>query len=210
MYTTFFWDLDGTLYDTYPQMVRAFAETLEQLQIPADRAHIYRLMRQDSLGVAFDWYAARFAVTRVQLEARYYPLEKQLQQPQLFAGVREVLTAVVAAGGRNFLLTHRNDRSLTFMHHDGIMGLFTDYVTADQPFPRKPDPTSLNYLIDRNRVQRSGAVMIGDRNLDVEAGHRAQIDGILFDPDQLIQATSHPESRIEKMTTLLEMIKSGE
>lgn len=207
MYTTFFWDLDGTLYDTYPKMVLSFAKTLTHFEIPVEKHHIYQLMRQESLGVAFDQYAREYHIQRLALEAIYYPLEKQLQHPQLFKGVREVLQTIVSRGGTNYLLTHRNGSSLTFMDHDEITNLFTDFVTAENPFPRKPDPTSLNYLLDRHQVDRQDAVMVGDRNLDIEAGHNAGIAGVLFDPDDLIHRTVQPEQSIHQMSELLPLIK---
>ncbi|WP_461239572.1 HAD-IA family hydrolase [Paucilactobacillus sp. N302-9] len=208
MYKEFFWDLDGTLYNTYPQMVTAFLQTLHEVDVEMRQQAIYEIMRQQSLGAAFDHVEQQFGVARTKLEKIYYPLEHTLQHPQLFAGVKEVLEKVVAVGGHNFLLTHRDDSSLTFMKNDGITSLFKDFVTAAQPFPRKPDRTSLNYLIERNQVNRHEAVMIGDRNLDVDAGHNAQIAGILFDPDHLITATSQPEQTIRTMTSLLNFITS--
>lgn len=208
MYTNFFWDLDGTLYDTYPKMVESFVQTLKHFDIPADRDRVYQIMRQDSLGKAFDDYERESEIQRTRLEAIYYPLEKQLQHPQLFNGVRKVLEMVVESGGANFLLTHRNGSSLEFMDHDQITGLFTDFVTAEQPFPRKPDPTSLNFLIDKHQINRQDAVMVGDRNLDIEAGHNAKIAAVMFDPDDMIQVTSHPEQQVSRFTDLLPLIET--
>lgn len=207
MYHDFFWDLDGTLYDTYPKMVQAFLETLQHFGESVDGQNVYEIMRQESLGAAFDFYAVKFDLKRDDLADFYYPREKQIQQPQLFTGVQEVLEQVTLKGGRNFLLTHRNEQSLVFMENDGVKDLFSDFVTAAQPFPRKPDPTSLNYLIDGNQVERSTAVMVGDRNLDIDAGHNARIAGILFDPDDLIEVTSNPDQTIQDMTEIIPLIK---
>lgn len=203
MYQTYFWDLDGTLYDTYPQMVNAFAQTLTHFQVEPNKNAIYKIMRQDSLGVAFDQYVKQDKLQRSDLEAVYYPLEKKLQLPQLFEGVRNALQQVVQNGGQNYLLTHRNNSAMEFITQDGIKSLFTDFITAEQPFPRKPNPTSLNYLIDKHKVDRETAVMVGDRNLDIDAGHNAGIAGILFDPDDLIEVTSNPEIKIHSITEIL-------
>lgn len=202
MYQAYFWDLDGTLYDTYPQMVNAFAQTLFHFQITPNKTTIYTIMRQTSLGKAFDYYAEQHNLNRSELEQIYYPLEQRLQKPKLFDGVRSILQLVVQNDGQNYLLTHRDRSAMKFIEHDGIRSLFTDFITSEQPFPRKPDPTSLNYLIDQHQVDRSKAVMVGDRNLDVQAGHNAGIDGILFDPDDLITITETPEHKIHTMQEL--------
>ena len=44
-------------------------------------------------------------------------------------------------------------------------------MTADDGFPRKPDPASMLYLKDKYAIE-SGLV-IGDRPIDIEAGQRA-------------------------------------
>lgn len=44
--------------------------------------------------------------------------------------------------------------------------------------------------------------MIGDRNLDISAAHNAGIQGILFDPDNLIQVNSQPERKINNLSEL--------
>ena len=35
-YKNYFWDFDGTLYNSYPGMVRAFVETLKTQEIELD------------------------------------------------------------------------------------------------------------------------------------------------------------------------------
>lgn len=202
MYQSYFWDLDGTLYDTYPQMVNAFAQTLIHFHVTSNKAAIYAIMRQTSLGKAFDYYAEQNNLDRAELEKIYYPLEQRLQDPKLFNGVQSVLQQVVLNGGQNYLLTHRDSSAMKFIERDGIKSLFTDFITSEQPFPRKPDPTSLNYLIDQHNVDRDNAVMVGDRNLDVQAGHNAGIAGVLFDPDDLIEIEDKPERKIHEMTEL--------
>ena len=52
-------------------------------------------------------------------------------------------------------------------------------MTASSGFKRKPDPESMIYLRDKYHI-RSGLV-IGDRAIDVEAGHAAGLDAYLFE-----------------------------
>jgi len=207
MYQNFFWDLDGTLYDTYPQMVESFDQMLVHFKVPSERRRSYEIMRQDTLGNAFAIFAQENDLDVNAMEAIYYPIEKQYTHPAMFAGTKSVLETVVARGGKNYLLTHRNQTALDFMKADGLLNLFSDFVTADDSFPKKPDPTSLNHLIDTNLVSRSDAVMVGDRDMDVNAGHNAEIAGILFDPDDLINPQSNPEYRVHSMLEIGKLIK---
>ena len=60
-----------------------------------------------------------------------------------------------------------------------IKELFTEIVTADNGFKRKPDPESINYL--KEKYQIVSCLVIGDRPLDIEAGQAAGFSTYLFD-----------------------------
>ncbi|WP_178197380.1 HAD-IA family hydrolase [Ligilactobacillus sp. Marseille-Q7487] len=207
-YTDYFWDFDGTLYNTYPQMTKAFVKTLEQVGVVVDKKQAYQMMRQKSLGETFDYYLKKnpqLSFSKSQLRKRYQVIEQNiLLSMQPFAETKEVCRQIVAGGGRNFLLTHRDQSALKLLQRDGLFTLFTDFVTAQNHFARKPNPESLNYLLDKNEVDRSKAVMVGDRKLDVLAGHNAQIAGILFDYDDLLQVDFMCERKIKNLNELLD------
>lgn len=205
-YQQVFWDFDGTLVDTYPGMVKAFGEALVACGVndfEIDSEDIYRAMRQHSLGTAYQRFTAEYQVDRDRLSKIYEQLAAPLlNETVAFPGVAELLATVVASGGRNFLLTHRNRRALdrlTTLHLDQY---FSGYVTKDDDYPRKPDPTSLLALCQQYSVDPPAAIMIGDRNLDVAAGHRARMAGALFDPEHLIVDESQPEIRVTRMADL--------
>ena len=40
-YKNYFWDFDGTLYNSYPGMVRAFVETLKTKEIELDSKEVF-------------------------------------------------------------------------------------------------------------------------------------------------------------------------
>ncbi|WP_252893535.1 HAD hydrolase-like protein [Lentilactobacillus senioris] len=165
MINQLFWDFDGTLFDTYPAMVRAFHLTLMDLnvdEVEIDDHSIYTTMRQQSLGTAFDQYGAEFGLNLDQLKITYYRHEVQeVAGAKPIAGVAEILQQAIDNGGANYLLTHRNDQAKQLLADNGFKNQFVDAVTADMPFPRKPKPDSLNYLIDKHNVDRKAAMMIG-------------------------------------------------
>ncbi|WP_125762803.1 HAD-IA family hydrolase [Levilactobacillus mulengensis] len=205
-YQQLFWDFDGTLVDTYPGMVAAFCDALEACGVnnfELDEDEIYKAMRQHSLGNALQRFTAEFRLNRERL-AKVYQQEAapRLKDAPAFAGVAEVLAANVAAGGRNFLLTHRDHHAMDRLSQLNLAQYFTGAVTADDDYPRKPDPTSLIALSKQYDVQREDALMIGDRNLDVQAGHRAGMAGALFDPEHLIVDESQPEIRVIRYAEL--------
>lgn len=205
-YQTLFWDFDGTLVNTYPGMVTAFGQALVDNGVndfEIDEVAIYKTMRQHSLGTALQRFAAEFSVDRTRL-AQLYQINAapQLDTAQPFAGAAALLQTVVDHGGRNFLLTHRDDGALDRLTALQLRGYFTGAVTAADRYPRKPDPTSLLALSHQYAVAPQTAIMVGDRNLDVQAGHRAGMSGALFDPEHLIVDESHPEVRVTQLAEL--------
>lgn len=200
----FLWDLDGNLLDTYPAMAAAFQRAVANLGGTISQTVAYRLMRQHFVGYAEKKIAADHGWDWHDLRAGYQTYEPIIQAaPAAFDGAQEMLARVKAVGGHNYLMTHRDERALIYLKKAGLADYFDDAVTAAQPFPRKPDPAALNYLLDKHHVDRTHAVMVGDRNLDVDAGHNAGIAGYLFDIDHLINATSHPEVRVTSLKELL-------
>ena len=204
----FLWDLDGTLLDTYPAMVAAFQRATENLGGAISQRETYEIMRQVSVGYAEKQVAKRYGWDWHELRAGYQKYEPILQvAPAAFDGARAVLAQVQACGGHNYLMTHRDQSAMTYLQQAGLADYFTDAVTAAQPFPRKPDPAALNYLLDKHHVDRQLAVMVGDRNLDIDAGHNAGIAGYLLDLDHLIKVTSHPEVQVTTLNDLLPLVK---
>ena len=65
------------------------------------------------------------------------------------------------------MVSHRDRQVLTLIEQTGIAPYFTEIVTADEGFPRKPDPASMLYLKGKYGIQTG--LVIGDRPIDIEA-----------------------------------------
>ena len=89
------------------------------------------------------------------------------------------MAQIIQQGGRNFLISHRDDQVLEILQKTQIDPYFTEVVTATNGFKRKPDPESMLYLKDKYQIE-SGLV-IGDRPIDIEAGQAAGFSCYLFD-----------------------------
>lgn len=202
MYQNYFFDFDGTLYDTYPGMVKAFVEAFALQGIKLSASEVYQVMRENSVREAYRRYTTS-QLNEAKLHADYRNLEERYQvYAKPFSGARELLDRIIANGGQNFLLTHRDKSSLTLLERDGFLQYFTDHSTADDGFKRKPDPEALNFLVAKHGLDPSASVMVGDRTLDIVAGHNAKMAGILFDPDNLIKADVHAEQIVQKLNVI--------
>ncbi|KRN98337.1 P-Ser-HPr phosphatase [Levilactobacillus paucivorans] len=209
-YQHYFWDFDGTLVNTYPGMVRAFSDALVASGVndfEIDTEAIYQAMRQHSVGTAFQRFMAEYQLDEERLRKIYQrSVGEAIANAGVFDGVADLLSAIVAAGGHNYLETHRDKGALDFLGDLGLADYFTDMVTADDHFPRKPDPSGLQSLLTRYDIDPKAAIMIGDRNLDIAAGHRAGMAGAMFDPEHMIVDESQPEVRVTRMAELQEWL----
>lgn len=169
----YIWDFDGTLFNTYPVMLRALKQTIFEHHIHFE-GDIIRFIKEKSIREFADQYG-----TQAFLDD-YHQLEDKLQQtPMYYPEIPTILKSIVKNGGQNFVVSHRDDK--TYHYLGELRPLFTEIITSDNQFARKPNPESLCYLIDRYQLDPNQTAMVGDRPLDILAGQNAGIKTILFD-----------------------------
>ena len=180
----FFWDFDGTLYDTYGRITRACVNALQDTGAAASFDAVYPVVKR-SLDTCFRTFAAPLGVARDAFMAAYHAHSEEEGPESIrpYPGAEEALRAVIAGGGRNYLYTHRGESVFRWLDHDGLTGLFFDRVTSLDGFPAKPAPDALNYLVEKHHLDRAACVMIGDRDIDLDAGKNAGLHCALFDPE---------------------------
>ncbi|MFD1431828.1 HAD hydrolase-like protein [Lacticaseibacillus yichunensis] len=183
------WDLDGTLYDTYPVMMAALHDVLQEAGLTIAPAALLREAKETSVFAIAGRVAPALGTTRDQLLATYHDREKQrLLEAEPYPETAAVLQAIIKAGGNNLLMTHRDDSAWALLAKDDLRELFLGGVTARLQLPRKPDPAAINYLLARHQLNPVVTAMIGDRRLDVLAGQRAGVQTIYFNVDGLNDA----------------------
>lgn len=177
-YENYIWDLGGTLLDNYESSSHAFAATLWEL---AERVVLHEEV-YNALKISTACAVEKFASDIPNFLVEYKRLEAEvLEKPILFDGAQEVLSTIAAAGRKNFMISHRNNQVLTILSAAKIEPYFTEVVTSDNGFPRKPAPVSIQYLLEKYALNPQKTVMIGDRALDIEAGLAAGVATIFFD-----------------------------
>lgn len=178
------WDFDGTLFDTYPALVRAIERALADFDVCVPRECIEVLLR-DTLAGTLDTLAAEHRIQRAALAARteFFAGQNTVRDKPPFPGAIATLQRILAQGGRNFMNTHRDGESLmALLNWYKVDGYFAGVVCKDDGFPRKPDPASFRALLTQYDLPQDVTLAVGDRFLDVQAAHRAGIQAALFDP----------------------------
>ena len=180
MYRHVIWDFDGTLFDTYPSMTKAMQGALEMRGYSEPEEEIYSHLKVTT-GHAKKIYKDKYGLGE-DFDEDFKRIRQEIEVGISFPypGVVELLMDIVAAGGYNYICTHRSVSTYKFLEHHGISHLFRDCVTADDGFALKPNPDSVKYILDKYGIDPADAVMVGDRELDVKAGQNAGICGCAY------------------------------
>ncbi|HFU3985010.1 TPA: HAD-IA family hydrolase [Streptococcus suis] len=186
MTPTFIWDLDGTLLDSYEAILAGIQETYEQYDLPFDREEVRNFILRYSVKDLLVRDADKYGLDSDELNrVRATSLKEKNTQIPLMAGAREILDWTAEKGIQNFVYTHKSDNAFRVLEDLGVRHHFTEILTSDSGFARKPSPEALLFLIEKYGLDKEKTYYIGDRLLDVETAINAgihsinlQIDGV--------------------------------
>jgi HAD superfamily hydrolase (TIGR01549 family) len=172
-------DLDGTLLDSLPQVLRAFAHALEpfgprptmeifaRLGGPPSRVFHTLLDKIEHVPSAIE-----------RLEA-FNRDNDHLIEP--FSGMAATLAQLQAHGVRLAVWTGRDretTRALMRLHR--MEDYFHTVLCGDDLATHKPDPQGLREIIRRLGVDADEVIMVGDADVDVLGGVACAVDTVLI------------------------------
>lgn len=176
------WDLDGTIFDTYPAITYAISRSLNELGHSLALNVIDGLARQ-SIDHCMETLSQRFKLDpnllRAQFTKSYREVSPEKQIP--FPGVREVCGCVHDHGGVNVIVTHRavaSTQKLLAVH--GLTSCFDHIISSEQGYSRKPDPAMVLAVLEKHNLLPDETLMVGDRELDIQSGLAAGVHTCLF------------------------------
>ncbi len=182
-YTDIAWDFDGTLIDTYPNLVRIYIETLNSFGYSAPREEI-SFNLANSMLYAHEVYAERFGVDLNELRERYTKLRASnglcIDEMRAYPGVAETLKAIKESGGRNHLYTNRNQLALQYLEVFNLLQYFDGFVTSENIRKIKPAPDGMYVLFEQFGISPEKMLMVGDRAVDIDAAKAAGADACFY------------------------------
>lgn len=179
--TAFIWDLDGTLLDSYEAILAGIEETYRQFSIPYNKEEVRTFILKYSVQDLLEQVAEERGLDPVKLnQVRAQSLAEKNAQVVLMPGAREVLAWADKQGIQQFVYTHKGDNALTILRDLGLDVYFTEILTSQSGFARKPSPEAATYLIDKYHLNPEQIYYIGDRILDIEFAQNSGIQSINF------------------------------
>lgn len=178
---TVVFDLDGTLVDTAPDLVRALNLTLDLEGLPHVAASAVRQIVGQGARAMIERGAAmsgaRFSAARLDqlTEAFVTYYRADIAASSLpYPGVEETLTLLSDSGAKLAVCTNkRTDLSVQLLRTLDLEARFSAIVGADAVANRKPHPEHFRETVARAGGQVRRSVMIGDTAADVAAAKAA-------------------------------------
>ena len=179
--TAFIWDLDGTLLDSYEAILAGIEETYRQFSLPYNKEEVRNFILKYSVQDLLEQVAKERGLDPVKLnQVRAQSLAEKNAQVVLMPGAREVLAWADKQGIQQFVYTHKGDNALTILRDLGLDVYFTEILTSQSGFARKPSPEAATYLISKHHLNPEQTYYIGDRTLDIEFAQNSGIQSINF------------------------------
>ena len=179
--TAFIWDLDGTLLDSYEAILSGIEETFGQFAIPYDKEQVREFILKYSVQDLLVQVAEeRKLDVEVLNQVRAQSLAEKNAQVVLMPGARDVLAWADQVGIQQFIYTHKGDNAFTILRDLGLESYFTEILTSQSGFARKPSSEAATYLLGKYQLNLEKTYYIGDRTLDVEFAKNSRIQSINF------------------------------
>ena len=167
-------DLDGTLVDAFTTIHRAYCHTLPQFGYPAPSAEQVRR----AVGGGLENAMGRFVPPELVADACRvhvaYTEKIQLEDPTVYPGGRELVTALHARGVRTGVLTNKiGDHARAILAHLGLAPQL-DLILGARDCPwRKPAAEFTAEALRRINAEAATTCLIGDSPFDLATANNA-------------------------------------
>ena len=175
------WDLDGTLLDSYEIIVSSLKETLAELEIEMSEPDILNYVITYSVSAFINYISDKFEKTPEEIKERYSEISgKRNLQIKPIQNAMKILRVASEMGVVNYVYTHKGKSTEEVLVNLGMKDFFSEIVTSQNGFPRKPSPDAIGYLVEKCKLCKENTFYVGDRSIDVECAVNAGVKSILF------------------------------
>ena len=184
--------------DSYEAILSGIEETFAQFAIPYDKEKVREFILKYSVQDLLVQVAEeRKLDVEVLNQVRAQSLAEKNAQVVLMPGAREVLSWADQVGIQQFIYTHKGNNAFTILRDLGLESYFTEILTSQSGFERKPSPEATIYLLDKYQLNPEKTYYIGDRTLDVEFAQNSKIQSINF-----LESTYEGNHRIQGLADI--------
>lgn len=204
------YDLDGTLVDTGEDIVQSVNHMLGQL----DRGSMAREAVIRCIGRGLRVLVASCLKTddseSIEEGMRIYRAHYKthlLDHTVLYPSAKRLLEQF--KDRTQAVLTNKpNPFTQEILRGLGVAGYFVEVIAGNGGYPRKPDPTAVRALMEKNHMAAHDVVMVGDSPIDVETGRNAGVLTVAVthgfgDAAELV--SSAPDAMVRNLDELIDL-----
>ena len=197
----FLWDLDGTLIDSYKVITSSIEIILNNMNIRISYENIRKEVTEHSVGYFLENISSKYKLSLDELTKNSHKLiNSRYLEVEPIKNAKEILEHLTFLGIKNFIYTHKGKSTFDILNNLDMSRYFTEILTIEDGFQRKPNPEAINYLIYKYNMNKNSTYYVGDRKLDIESANNANIKSILFIPkDSYIKPTKKENYIIEDL-----------
>jgi len=173
-------DLDGTLVDSMPMVLRAFAHALAPFRPPMTDHDLFL-----RLGAPPERTFSALLEDATQVESAMRRLvefsTKNWNLIRPFGGMSRLLADLQVEALRLGVWTGRDRKSTECIFREQALQAWIETTVCGDDLPsHKPDPAGLSEILQRLGVSPSEVLFAGDADVDVLAGHRLGVNTVLI------------------------------
>ena len=202
------YDLDGTLVDTWEDIILSIQHMLRQMGVPElPRGEIVHFVGR---GVGHLVASCLKSDDPARIEQgvniyRDFYAQHLLDHARLYPGALRTLEHF--KDRKQAVITNKpNPYSCQILSRLKVEDYFVQIVAGDSEYPRKPDPSSVQAIMRRYRIPPKEALFVGDSAIDVQTGRNAGCATVVVkhrfsDEDEI--ALAAPDRVVQRLDDLI-------
>ena len=167
-------DLDGVIIDSRHQMRMVFRNTLQHHALKTDDALENSFF--SCMGMPLSEIFGKLGLP-AELNGTYKRISRSsLDLAAVFPGMKDVLLSLKERGVSLGVITGKDRaRTLEAINYFSLTRYFSTIVCGDDPFPGKPRPEGLTWVLGQMAVDPQYAALVGDSPLDIACARSAGV-----------------------------------
>ena len=209
MFKNFIWDFDGTLFNTYPAIIKTYCEALKKLNIKENQQTIEHYLRKSTSIKLLEYLQTKYNLDIEKYMEFVNDYENNYcdNSRSPFPHIKQTCKLIMKRNGINYIFTNsKYSYVYLLLQYHNMVDMFEDIQTVENGFNRKPAPGGIIYLINKHNLVKETTIYVGDREIDIEAAHNAGIKCCYFDTNNNPIISDY---NVKKASEILKLIEKN-
>lgn len=178
-------DLDGTLLDTLEDLADSTNHVMHSFGYPERTLTEVRSFVGNGIRKLLERSAPNGTsaeeIDRMFAQFKEYYGAHCADKTKPYDGVMELLNALKKQGVKLAVVSNKADYAVKALCEQYFCGVFDEAVGERAGIARKPAPDTVNEVLRTLQIDKTGAVYIGDSEVDVQTAKNAELDCLAVD-----------------------------